>query len=68
MDKTNWSLKGKVMTTKCKKAKKWQQKKKIQKKKKKEFKGRCMNTNKKKPVKLSSLGMLIRSPIFLIEI
>ena len=47
------------MTTKCKNAKK---------KKKKEFKGRCMNTNKKKPVKLSSLGMLIRSPIFLIEI
>ena len=59
MDKTNWSLKGKFITKKCKNEKK---------KKKKEFKGRCMNTNKKKPVKLSSLGMLIRSPIFLIEI
>ena len=52
------------MTTKCKNAK--MQKKK--KKKKKECKGRCINTNKKNPVKLSSLGMLIRSPIFLIEI
>ena len=51
------------MTTKCKNAK--MQKKK---KKKKECKGRCINTNKKNPVKLSSLGMLIRSPIFLIEI
>ena len=62
MDKTNFLLKAKslLQNEKMKKCKK--------KKKKKECKGRCINTNKKNPVKLSSLGMLIRSPIFLIEI
>ena len=40
MDKTNWSLKGKAMTTKCKNAKmqKWKKKKKKKKKKRKNAK------------------------------
>ena len=60
MDKTNWSLKGKAMTTKCKNAKMQKWKKKKKKKKKKERKARSIKKKKKRKNAKADLWIQIK--------